>query len=491
MRRRRSLGRRAAGGLLFATALALGASVLPGAPLSAAEAAPLRAGAAADAAAVTGADEPGKVVRAPAAASDRLTLARHMIPVSSQQALDDNFTNVGVHTIVNTTNHQLHPTSGGDCAVSEQDARPTAPVVSTGSTYCWDAGDAATQGWSPQGMTSSGDADADGKWGDDRVIVSGWGTANTTKDEDVMGRMAFINATEGSAQRNHYRWVLPVIPTDGGTDFARFGSHMGGMVWWGDKLIVTASLGGEKEHHNALYVFSTKHMYQANTNASWIGKRGSEVSARGYQYFMPAIGSYSVDDVCKASSDANRIPCFDGLSMDHSTTPYSLVANEFVTTGAAGYHSSRIWRYNLAPTDKNLPLSADSAGNSRPTDVYDTGIPGMQGTLNQTENGENVIYSANSLWGPKVHGVPWRLPLPAEGQATAVHASTSTNGSATAQRTWAQHSEGMTYMDDLDQVWSQTEWAADSKGDWPTSNPVRERVVFSLPMSDVRGALNP
>ncbi|WP_234539502.1 hypothetical protein [Streptomyces shenzhenensis] len=443
--------------------------------------------------AVTAADsatDPGKVTRASAAAADKLQLTVHRVPDSSQQTMDDIFANSSVHNIVNTVNHHLHRSDGASCTADERDTRPSTPAVPTTDAYCWDEGDATTQHWSPQGLTSSGDSDGDGKWGDDRVLISGWGSANTSTS---MGRLAVINANADSADYLGYRWVLPVIPINGGTDFRVLHSHMGGMVWWGDKLLVTASLGSSAEavHHNAVYVFSTKHIYRANTSASWTGKRGDQVSADGYQYFWPAIGSYSVSDTCQNSSADTRTPCFDGLSMDRSSDPYTLVANEFVSTSAANYRSARVWRYKLAPTSRLMPIAVDSAGHADPVDVYNTGTIGMQGTFSRTENGERVLYTAESLWGPKVRGIPWRLPLPATGQSTAAHDPTSAGGSTTGTRTWAQHSEGMTYMSDQRWLWNQTEWAADAEGSWPTSDPVRERILFHVSLDTLQNALTP
>ncbi|WP_435172799.1 hypothetical protein [Actinacidiphila sp. bgisy145] len=427
---------------------------------------------------------PGKAVRASSTAAAKLELTVHRVSDASQQAMDDTFANSSIDAIANSVNHHLHAVSGSSCTADERATVPLDPA--TGSAYCWDAGDAGTQNWSPQGMTSSGDADADGMWGTDRVLLSGWASAPHTT---AMGRIAVINDTEGSANRFGYRWVLPVIPTSGGTDFARFGSHMGGMVWWGDKLLVTASLDGDA-HHNAIYVFSTKHIYRATTNASWIGHRGSEVSAHGYQYFWPAIGSYSVTSSCTYDDhSADRLPCFDGLSMDRSQNPYTLVANEWVSSGLTGV-TSRIWRYKLAPTSRLMPIAVNSAGHADPIDVYDTDIVGMQGTLNRTEDGERVVYTADSLGSPGVHGIPWRVPLPGSGTQTAANATTSTGGSTGAQHTWAQHSEGMTFMADLDQVWAQTEWAAGPNGEYPTSGTVlRQRIVFAVPMGDLRSSL--
>ncbi|MCX4615090.1 MULTISPECIES: hypothetical protein [Streptomyces] len=87
-----------------------------------------------------------------------------------------------------------------------------------------------TQDWLPQSVTSSGDADNDGVWGTTKVILSGWGQNGTTTT-DHMGRIAFIDANDPSNFK--FRWVLPVIPLHGGTDYRALKSHM--AAWSGTR----------------------------------------------------------------------------------------------------------------------------------------------------------------------------------------------------------------------------------------------------------------
>ena len=96
-------------------------------------------------------------------------------------------------------------------------------------------------------------------------------------------RVAFIDANTAGAFK--YRWVLLTVPTEGGTNFTNLGSHLGGAVWYGDKLIVTASNGDAS--HNALFVFSMAHILQASVNSDAVGKTAGGYSAHGYQYIMP------------------------------------------------------------------------------------------------------------------------------------------------------------------------------------------------------------
>ena len=157
-----------------------------------------------------------------------------------------------------------------DCDSTESAALPVEPTATR--AYCWDSGDATTQQWLPQSVTTSGDADNDGKWGDDRVILAGW-THNDHKagepaDDKGLARVAFIDANDPKNLR--YRWVLLVAPLSGGKDFGAVRSHLGGMVWYQDKLIVTAKNGAD--HNNALFVFDMNRILQADVNSTEIGK---------------------------------------------------------------------------------------------------------------------------------------------------------------------------------------------------------------------------
>ena len=63
---------------------------------------------------------------------------------------------------------------------------------------CWDSDRAESAAWVPQGITTSGDADDDGLWGADKIILSGWhGTDTLGRSNDA--RVMFINYNNPSA----------------------------------------------------------------------------------------------------------------------------------------------------------------------------------------------------------------------------------------------------------------------------------------------------
>ncbi|MER7794491.1 hypothetical protein [Streptomyces sp. NPDC097640] len=434
------------------------------------------------------ADNPGALKPLTTSAElSKLALTERTVADSTIAELDRLLPNVGVDTVLGSANHTMPtPTSSPACRASEQAALPVKPKAT--AAYCFTTGDALTQSWLPQSVTSSGDADDDGAWGENKVILSGWTHNDHLYDEYPgaepaadrgLARVAFIDANTPGAFK--YRWVLLTVPTEGGANFAKLGSHLGGMVWYGDKLIVTASNGDASQ--NALYVFSMKHILQATVNSTAIGKVSGGYSAHGYQYLMPAIGSYGLSGKCSSAND-DGVPCFGSISLDRSATPDRLVANEWFSSG--GTQPARLFRYDLAAPGGAMPLAVDGTGKAKAADAYETKAVGVQGVLSyQDDAGGKRWYVPSARGGPGQHGILWR-------QDTAKASATSCSGTDLAGACWAKHSESMSLWWSTRTVWSVTEWAADSKGNWqdPTSSGwqdrvVPERVLFSVPLSSL------
>lgn len=460
--RRGALTRRVAWPAAFAAVAVAGATLFTGAASQAAVA-----------------DNPGKLERITASSElAKLTLTENTVSPDTIAELDSRLPNVGVDTVLKSANHPMTRTDSG-CRASEKAALPIKPQAA--SAYCFDSGDALTQQWLPQSVTSSGDADDDGLWGTNKVILSGW-THNdhlneeypSEPDEDkALARVAFIDANDPANLK--YRWVLLAVPTEGGANFAKLGSHLGGMVWYGDKLIVTASNGDA--HNNAMFVFSMKHILQATKNSREIGKVDGGYSAHGYQYVMPAIGSYSLNGKCSSAND-DAVPCFASISLDRSSSPHRIVANEWFSSG--GTQPARLFRYDLAPVTNDMPLAVNGSKKASAADAYETKAVGVQGALAY----QNTWYVPSARGGPGQHGIMWR-------QDTNGATSTSCSGSP-AIACWAKHSESMSLWWQTKTVWSVTEWAADGNGKWqdPASSGwedrvVPERVLFSVPLSSL------
>jgi hypothetical protein len=403
----------------------------------------------------------------------KLRLTEHRVPTSSLDNLASEMgTPRGVSQVLASANHPMRNEAA--CDGTERDALPVDPQAS--AAYCWDTGDATTQDWLPQSVTSSGDADDDGSWGSDKVILAGW-TQNGATTSTEMARVAFIDANDPSALA--YRWVLLVVPLNGGTDYRALKSHMGGMVWYQNKLYVTAYNGDPD--HNALYVFDMGRILQATVNSSAVGKTSGGWSADGYQYVMPAIGSYSLSGACTATTDT-ALPCFASISLDRSSTPDSLVANEWFSSG--GTQPARVWRYDFTTSTSDPAwLATDSSGQANATQAYETSAVGLQGVLSYKPSGASqpYWYVDDARGGVGQHGILWRLN-------TAGAQAAANCGTDITYACWGQHTEGMSYWWSTGQVWTLTEWAANAQAQWePPAVP--ERVLFSVPLSAIDASL--
>jgi hypothetical protein len=400
-----------------------------------------------------------------AAALAKTALVPHNDAAATLSQLDSEMPLRTVHQVLASANHSMTTS----CGATEQAALPINPTAA--AAYCWEAGDATTQLWLPQGITTSGDAEADGLYGGDKVILSGWSyngspdPAGHDASMDDWARIAFINANDPT--NFTYRWVFLAVPTSGGTNFRALISHLGGMAWYGDKLFVTAHDGDAD--NNEIYVFSMSQILQAQVNSTAVGKVSGGYAAHGYQYVMPAIGSYSIASgvECNASTDT-AIPCFSAGSLDRSTSPVSLLINEWFSAG--GTQPARLIRYNFGSDGK---LSLNASGQAVASGLYETPIVGIQGSMSHA--GQYYVADARGAEGQ--HGIMNRLNTTTAGE-------TFSCDSVPSNACWAQHSEGISLWGDT--VWSQTEWAANAKAQW-IAPAVPQRVLFAMPLSSLSG----
>ncbi|GAA3293971.1 hypothetical protein GCM10020295_17310 [Streptomyces cinereospinus] len=159
---------------------------------------------------------------------------------------------VGVAAVLADADRSLR--AAADCTGAERSALPTAPAATR--AHCWD--EPGTDDWRTGAVTTSGDADDDGRWGAHRVILSGW------SDRQGHSRVAFVDADD--PDRLSYAWVALTVPAAAGGDPAGrpLRSDLSGMVWYQDKLLVTADEG------RALYVYDLDRIRRtgAGTRAS-------------------------------------------------------------------------------------------------------------------------------------------------------------------------------------------------------------------------------
>ncbi len=399
----------------------------------------------------------GLVGAAPASAaySDPLTtttgqgLVWHATPAAALTALDDALPNVSANTVVANTNHAMTGCTSGESA-----SMPLNPTQTR--KMCWASGDAGTASWVPQGITTSGDADDDGMWGTDSIMLSGWHSTISGRYDEA--RIAFINDDDPAAPT--YRWAYLVVPNSTGSTFTAATAHMGGMVWYGDKIFVTA-VGNTS---TAIRVFSTHHILQMTDGSATIGHTSSGYAAYGYQYALTQVGYYSyAGGTCSMASDIG-VPCFSSLSLDRTSTGgNSVVTTEYFSDQTK---AGRLYRYPIGGAD--YLLAANAQGGVSASEAYRSHVGNMQGVLSH----DGKFYVAHS--SATVHGQLWR-------QTTSASASAQCGSPATTA-CWAVHPEALTYNVATGMVWSQTEW---SPTDCSDHQQTCGRAVFGVPYSSM------
>ena len=372
------------------------------------------------------------------AASERtagLRLQERLVPRSTLDRLAAAMGRpVGVSTVLDDADHSL--LGAADCTTGERTALPLAPAATR--AYCWDAAD--TRGWRAGAVTTSGDADDDGHWGDRRVILSGWTHQAGRSTKPGLARVAFVDASD--ADRLTYAWATLAVPVDGGRDYRGLTSPVSGMVWYQDKLLVTAADG--------LYVYDMHRIQRATVDSGAVGRVRGGWAADGARYVLPAVGAYRL-------TGGNARPA--AISLDRSTAPDSLVASEWVPADS-GRHT-RLWRYSFSsdPSRAGL-LATDPAGRATATEAYETKTAAVGGVLSHGSQ----WYLARPADPADGHGTLWRQ--------NARDAKATRCGSDGTNRCWAGPSGSLSYWEETGEVWSQS-----------------GRMLYAVPLGSIDGAL--
>lgn len=384
----------------------------------------------------------------PLTTTTKQSLVWHATPAAALTALDNALPNVSANTVVNDANYAMT-----GCTSAEKAALPRVPT--TNIAMCWDADRAESESWVPQGITTSGDADDDGLWGADKIILSGWhGTETLGRYNDA--RIHFINYNNPSAPA--FRMVYLAVPNSTGSTFSAAKAHMGGMVWYGDKIYVSA-VGSTS---TAIRVFSTKHILRMTDSASAIGKTSSGYAAYGYKYAMMQIGYYTyAGGACDLSTDTG-VPCFSSISLDRGTSPDSLVTTEYFSDQTL---YGRLYRYSMGA---NYLLGANSAGTVAAAEAYRSHVVNMQGVL--AHSGKWYVAHSSAT----IPGQLWAQTTSTSNSATCGNPST--------RACWAVHPEALTYDWSTGLVWSQSEWSTSVCAD---ANQTCGRAVFAVPLSSL------
>ncbi|MFG1667164.1 hypothetical protein [Streptomyces sp. Y7] len=387
-------------------------------------------------------DNPGALTPLTRAAeTGAFRLQEQLVPQATLDELSSGMGEpVGVGAVLATADRSLRAANG--CTATERTALPTAPAATR--AYCWDSAD--TKGWRAGAVTTSGDADDDGWWNDNRVILSGW---NEGTGDRGLARVAFVDANDLAHLR--YASALLVVPVDGGRDYRALTSRLSGMVWYQDKLLVTAADG--------LYVYDMNRVQRTTVDSAAVGRVGSGWSARGQRFVLPAVGSYRL-------TGARGAPHLGGISLDRTTAPDSLVASE--RTAADSDRPARLWRYDFSKEPARAGLLATGAtGSAQAVEAYETDASGIEGVLSHRASGSDRAgwYVGRAPGSTDRHGSLWRQDT--EG------AEATRCGDENAPRCWGMRVGPLSYWEATGEVWSQS-----------------GRMLFAMPLTSIDRALD-
>ncbi|MEV6838229.1 hypothetical protein AB0N17_27580 [Streptomyces sp. NPDC051133] len=398
------------------------------------------------------AEHPGSLKPLPSAAdTGRLRLQEHLVPARTLDRLSAGMGRpVGVDAVLGSADRVMR--EGDGCSSADHASLPVAPSATR--AYCWDPADASGAAWRPASVTTSGDADDDGVWGTHRVVLTGWTHSTTTgrAAERGLARVAVMDADDPA--HLSYRWVLLVVPVQGGRDYRGLASGVSGMVWYQDKLLVTTTTGSA----DALYVYDLDRIQRATVDGPAIGRVPGGWSADGYGYVMPAVGSYRF---ASGRCSAAGAPCPGALALDRGSAPDSLVAAEW--TAADSDRPARLWRYAFAtqPARGGL-LATDGAGRVDAVEAYRTRAAGIRGVLSYRPAGaaRPSWYVGHLPGSQDGHGGLWRQDVRG---AKAAHC-----GADGSPRCWAVAAGSLSYWQATGEVWS-----------------LSDRMLFALPLADL------
>ncbi|MEV7323662.1 hypothetical protein [Streptomyces sp. NPDC093970] len=385
----------------------------------------------------------------------RLQLRENLVPRRSLDRLATAMGGtLGVADVLADADHTLR--GAADCSSDDRDSLPVNPEVTR--AYCWDPADTLTDAWQPASVTTSSDADDDGLWGANRVVLAGWthSTSSGPAASRGLARVAVVN--DNDPAHPSYSWVLLAVPSADGRTYRGLASEISGMVWYGSKLLVTTTPGSA----DALYVYDLNRIQRASVLTDRVGRVPGGWAADGFRYVMPAVGSYRF--TAGACSETGA-PCPSALAVDRGTAPDSLVLGEW--TPAGGDRRARLWRYAFDESPKRAgSLATDAAGLAEPIEAYRTGASEIRGVLSYRPPGATASewYIGHLPGAMDGHGSLWRQ--------NARGAQAARCGSDASHRCWAESTGSLSYSPDTGEVWS-----------------VSDRMLFSVPLRSIDASL--
>ncbi|KAJ0422695.1 hypothetical protein BJY00DRAFT_72748 [Aspergillus carlsbadensis] len=229
----------------------------------------------------------------------------------------------------------------------------------------WNAGDTSTAKWLPQGITSTADADASGKWEDREAWIVSW-----HQDDDSNARVSFVDRASGK-----YRHVYLVRPD--GESFASVDVHAGGIVWYQRWLYVVDTSVGVR-------VFDLGNLWEVDVGEGLGRLDDGRFVAEGYRYVLPQIHYYRF-----SSTNGSKFR-HSYISLDRSSTPPTLLIGEYQTEDSTV--DIRLVKYPLDASTGRLAID-DDTGEVGASEAYCTNFLRVQGAF--ARDGQIVLSRSN------------------------------------------------------------------------------------------------
>lgn len=277
-------------------------------------------------------------------------------------------------------------------------------VSSVVDNWCLNSGDNQTTEWYPQGVTGTGDAQADDFWGSKQAILTSW----YHSEKGI--RVSFLDTDTGK-----YRHVLLVEPytnSYGNPSYRAVKIHAGGIVWYGNYLYVVDTRKGIRVF-DMRYVFDLGESSNGDTsNKDLIGRQNGIYYGHGYKYVMPQVGAWTVPgeqtgDTCEPSGP----PRFSFVGLDRSTVPDSLITGEYCNPPNPEDDPTLYGRVARWPLDASTgQLQTADDGRVYASEAYRLPKAHAQGALSINGNWYTMTSAGETNNGKLYQGTPENTP---------------------------------------------------------------------------------
>ncbi|GAB4085370.1 hypothetical protein GCM10028784_20000 [Myceligenerans cantabricum] len=270
------------------------------------------------------------------------------------ELLDEQLPKLGVRNILAQAPRQGTTAAGEAC--NDDAVGALEPDITF--SFCWDAADNAagdgTYEWTPQGITTVADAQADKEWNGTQPLLVTWYQCHTVDGEKLCGddddslcdrydeecvkgvRVTFVDPDTG--RYAHVLLAYPFINDSGNATYMSLRTqqtaageslHAGGVAWYGNYLYVADTARGVRVF-DMRYIFDLEAAGEKGDTSDkhQIGRQDGVFYGHGYRYVMPEVAAYTnnvprppaAERCTNAGSPNTSFVSIDRSGIDHLIT---------------------------------------------------------------------------------------------------------------------------------------------------------------------------